>query len=149
MNGNAVKLFGNVFGAIYALVGVFGFVVTGFVGFAATQGEHLLFFEINPLHNLVHLGVGVALMVAASFPTRITRAAVLTVGGVYAVVGVAGFFVAGTAANILALNTADHLLHLATALVAVAATVVVGTASDRDGGERIGGAVAGASSRTS
>lgn len=130
MNGHAVKLFGNVFGAIYLAVGVLGFVVTGFDGFAATQGDHLLFFEVNPLHNVVHLGVGGALLIAASFPTRVTRAVVLTVGTVYAVVGVAGFFIAGTAADILALNTADHLLHLATALVAFVAALVVGTASD-------------------
>ncbi len=36
---------------------------------------------------------------------------------VYTVVGILGFFITDTALNILALNTADHFLHLATAAV--------------------------------
>ncbi|MGH2603960.1 MAG: DUF4383 domain-containing protein [Dehalococcoidia bacterium] len=37
---------------------------------------------------------------------------------VYAVVGILGFLVQNTGANILALNVADHLLHLVTAALA-------------------------------
>ena len=47
-------------GVIYTLVGVGGFAVTGFDEFASVTGETLLGFEINPLHNLVQLVIGLA-----------------------------------------------------------------------------------------
>src|SRR3712207_8517045 len=34
-------------------------------GFAASQGPKLILFEINPLHNIVHLAIGGALLAAA------------------------------------------------------------------------------------
>lgn len=41
------------------MVGVAGFAVTGFDGFADPDGELLLgLFEVNPLHNIVHLLIG-------------------------------------------------------------------------------------------
>jgi hypothetical protein len=50
-----------VIGAVYVLVGLVGFAVTGFDGFAEPDGELLLgIFEINPLHNIVHLLIGAA-----------------------------------------------------------------------------------------
>src|SRR5215203_6228392 len=49
------------FGAIYLLVGIVGFFITGFDNFAGNeQHEMLLFFMINPLHNIVHILIGVA-----------------------------------------------------------------------------------------
>jgi hypothetical protein len=47
-------------GAIYALIGILGFLVTGFDNFAAETNKTLLGFEINPLHNIVHLAIGLA-----------------------------------------------------------------------------------------
>src|SRR5215210_4989237 len=44
----------------WTLLGVIGFFVTGFDDFAAHTGESLLGFMINPLHNIVHLVIGVA-----------------------------------------------------------------------------------------
>ena len=114
---------GLVFGAVYVLVGLIGFAVTGGVGFAEAEGGLLLgIFEVNPLHNLVHLAVGVALAGAAAAGAGASKGVNLAVGAVYALVGVLGFFIGGTSANILALNSADHLLHLASAglLIAVA-----------------------------
>src|SRR6478609_7009322 len=50
-----------VFGAVYLLVGIVGFFVTGFDDFAGNgQHEMLLFFMINPLHNIVHIVIGIA-----------------------------------------------------------------------------------------
>ena len=45
-------------GIIYTVVGIAGFFVTGFENFAAETDKTLLGFEINPLHNLVHLAIG-------------------------------------------------------------------------------------------
>lgn len=112
------RLVGTLFGAVYVLVGLLGFAVTGGVGFLATEGGLLLgIFEVNPLHNIAHLLIGVALLIAGLSNVRAAKSANTTVGAVYLLLGVVGFFIAGTALNILALNTADHFLHLASAIV--------------------------------
>lgn len=48
------------FGTVYVLVGLIGFLVTGFSGFAEPNtNEHLLgIFELNPFHNVGHLITG-------------------------------------------------------------------------------------------
>lgn len=117
---------GYVFGAVYVLVGLAGFVVTNGIGFAETSGSRLLFFELNPLHNLVHIGIGAALAGAAYAGPRWSRDANLAVGAVYLVVGLAGLFVAGTGINILALNQADNGLHVASAVVLVGSALYSG-----------------------
>lgn len=102
-------------GVVYVLIGLVGFALTGFSGFADHDGPRLLFFEINPLHNVVHLGVGAGLIWGAMASSAGLRGVTLVIASVYALVGVLGFFVIGTSANILALNVADNLLHLGTA----------------------------------
>jgi hypothetical protein len=48
-------------GVIYTVIGIWGFFRTGFDGFAHHDGELLLgLFEVNPLHNIVHLVIGLA-----------------------------------------------------------------------------------------
>ncbi|MFN2557481.1 MAG: DUF4383 domain-containing protein [Nitriliruptorales bacterium] len=103
MNLSATR-FGNVFGAAYLAIGLIGFVLTGFDGVAGTHGETLIVFEINPLHNVVHALVGLALLTSATAGEWVARQAALVVGGGYALVGVLGFFAIGTDANILALT---------------------------------------------
>ncbi len=120
-------LVGYVFGAVYLLVGLLGFAVTSGVGFAATDGRSLLGFEVNPLHNIVHLGVGAALVLAARQGLRASRAVNTAVGAVYLLVGVLGLFVMDHGANILALNGADNLLHFGSAALLLG----VGLAADK------------------
>ncbi|GAA3879508.1 DUF4383 domain-containing protein [Leifsonia kafniensis] len=127
------RLVGTIFGAVYVLVGVLGFAVTGGVGLVATQGGLLLgIFEVNPLHNIAHLLIGAALLIAGLSTATAAKAANTTVGAVYLLLGIVGFFIASTAANILALNTADHFLHLASAIVLLG----VGLAADKVTGTR-------------
>lgn len=121
------RLLSAVFGATYLLVGVLGFAVTSGVSFAARDGGSLLGFHVNPLHNLVHIGVGAALLAAATAGARAARGANITVGAVYLAVGVIGLFALDTEMNILALNHPDNLLHLASAT----ALLGVGLAADR------------------
>lgn len=123
------RLVGAIFGAVYILVGLLGFLVTGGVDFIATSGGLLLgIFEVNPLHNIVHLLVGAVLLIGALRGVRPAKAINTTVGAVYLLLGIIGFFLVGTEANILALNTPDHFLHLATALVLLG----VGLGAERD-----------------
>jgi len=118
MGSSVNRIVGVVFGAVYLVVGLLGFAVTGGVGFIATEGGLLLgLFAVNPLHNIAHLLIGAALLVAGIVGTRAAKATNTVVGAAYLLLGIVGFFLAGTAANILALNTADHFLHLASALV--------------------------------
>lgn len=42
----------------YLLIGILGFAVSGFEAFAASGGDQLVFFGINPLQNLIHLLLG-------------------------------------------------------------------------------------------
>ena len=49
-----------VIGAVFVLVGIAGFFVTGFDNFAAPSDDTLLIFDVNPLHNIVHLLLGAA-----------------------------------------------------------------------------------------
>ena len=118
MKNSPNRIVATVFGAVYVLVGLLGFAVTGGVGFIATEGGLLLgVFEVNPLHNIAHILIGGALLVAGLASAAAAKAVNTTIGAVYLLLGIAGFFLAGTAANILALNTADHFLHLASAIV--------------------------------
>jgi len=112
------RIIGSVFGVVYLLVGVLGFAVTGGVGFIATEGGLLLgIFEVNPLHNMAHLLIGAALLIAGLSGATAAKATNTTIGAVYLLLGLVGFFIADSALNILALNTADHFLHLASAIV--------------------------------
>ncbi len=112
------RLVATIFGAIYLLVGLLGFAFTGGVGFVATQGGLILgIFEVNPLHNVAHLLIGAALLIAGLTRVAAAKAVNVTVGAVYLLLGIVGFFLVGTAVNILALNTPDHFLHLVSAIV--------------------------------
>jgi hypothetical protein len=112
------RIVATIFGAVYLLVGLLGFAFTGGVGFVATQGGLLLgIFEVNPLHNVAHLLIGAALLIAGLSSATAAKTVNTIIGAVYLLLGIVGFFLVGTALNILALNTPDHFLHLASAIV--------------------------------
>lgn len=128
MSSSPNRIVATIFGAVYLLVGLLGFAVTGGVGFIATEGGLLLgIFEVNPLHNVAHLLIGAALLVTGLISVKAAKTTNITIGAVYLLLGVVGFFLVGTALNILALNTFDHFLHLASAIVLLG----VGLAADR------------------
>lgn len=128
MGSSPNRIVATVFGAVYLLVGLLGFAVTGGVGFLATEGGLLLgIFAVNPLHNVAHLLIGAALLVAGLANVRAAKTVNTVVGAAYLLLGVAGFFLVGTAANILALNVPDHFLHLGSAVVLLA----IGVGADR------------------
>ncbi|MCR8671858.1 DUF4383 domain-containing protein [Agrococcus sp. HG114] len=128
MSQSPNRLVATIFGAVYLLVGVLGLFVAG-PNFAGEEGGLLLgVFQVNHLHNIVHLLIGAALLMAGLRSTPAARSTNIAVGAVYLIVGIVGFFLVGTALNILALNTADHILHLASAIVLLG----TGLALDRD-----------------
>ena len=106
-----------VFGAVYLLVGIVGFFVTGFDNFADnSQHEMLLFFMINPLHNVVHIVIGLAgLLLARTLAGARTYGWLLAVG--YAAAFVYGLIAVGKDWDFLNINGADNVLHILTAVV--------------------------------
>jgi hypothetical protein len=127
MGQSANRLVGGIFGAVYLLVGIAGFVVSSGADFAGSEGGMLLLFEVNPLHNIVHLLIGAVLLGAATSSVRAAKAANTGVGAVYLLVGLLGLFLVGSSANILALNGADNVLHVGSAVLLLGA----GLAGDR------------------
>jgi hypothetical protein len=105
------------FGAVYLLVGIVGFFITGFDDFAAHDtGETLLVFDINPLHNIVHILIGIAgLLLGRTLAGARTYGWLLAVG--YGAVFVYGLLADGKDWDFLNINGADNVLHILTALV--------------------------------
>ena len=106
-----------VFGAVYLLVGIVGFFVTGFDNFADnSQHEMLLFFMINPLHNVVHILIGaVGIALSRTLAGARTYGWLLAVG--YAAAFVYGLIAVGKSWDFLNINAADNVLHIITAVV--------------------------------
>jgi len=128
MSSSPNRLLGVVFGAVYVLVGLLGFTVTAGVGFIDTSGGLLLgLFEVNILHNVAHLLIGAALLIAGLSSIPAARSLNTTVGAVYLVLGIVGLFLVGSTFNILAINAADNVLHFASAAVLLA----VGLGADK------------------
>lgn len=124
-NATTARAFALTFGAVYVLVGAVGFAVTGFDGlssFAANGDQQLLIFDINPFHNVVHLGVGAIWMAAAAVSAHrpnLIYGVNFGIAGVYALATVLGFAGGLTALSIDAGLAPDNFLHLATAAVAL------------------------------
>jgi cyanate permease len=110
------------FGAVYALVGLLGFAVSGDADFAGQDGASLLGFDVNGLHNIVHLLIGVVLL-AASRTHVAAKGVNLTIGAVYVLLAVLGPFINDTAVDIIGLNGADHVLHLLSGVLLVGVAV--------------------------
>ena len=122
------KVVGVVFGAVYVLVGLLGFTVSGGSSFAGMDGGLLLgIFMVNPLHNIAHLLVGALLLAGGLAALQVAKSVNTLVGAVYLVLGVLGLFLLNSSADILALNSADNALHFASALL----LLIVGLAADR------------------
>jgi len=93
------------------VVGVLGFVP------ALSSGANLLgIFEVDSLHNIIHILTGVfALAFANSSPKGFFK----VFGIVYLLVTVVGFVQGNTVFGLIAVNMADNLLHLVISVVAL------------------------------
>ena len=116
--------FAQVFGAVYLLVGIIGFVrplllgtlPAGVVGPLA--GLLLGLFAVNWFHSLAHLLIGAAGL-AAYRNHAAAKSYALALGMAYAGLFVFGLiFGLGFLGGLFPLNGADHVLHVLTALVA-------------------------------
>jgi len=127
--GRLNSLVAGVVGAVFVVVGLLGFTVSGGHDIAGHAGGQLVgLFQVNTLHNIVHLAVGAAMIAAAIAGTRAARVGNTLIGVVYLALGVLGLFITGdNPLNIIALNGADNGLHL----VIGALLVAVGLGADK------------------
>lgn len=98
-----------ILGVTLLLIGVIGFFTDG----------TLLFFEVDPLHNTIHILSGVIGMVAANKGQTAARLYLMVFGVVYALVTVLGFAMNGDILGLFSVNDADNYLHGAIALLSL------------------------------
>lgn len=103
-----------VFAAVFLAVGILGFIP------GITSDGHLLgIFEVDTLHNIIHLASGVLAAVAASMSVAYSRLYFQAFGIIYALVTIIGFVQGSTVLGIIGVNFADNILHLVIAAVAL------------------------------
>lgn len=95
----ANQTWAKVIGVVLLLVGVLGFFM----------GDSVFGFEVNMLHNIVHLVTGAVFAWAGFSASAPTKKVNQWLGVIYLLVGVVGFF---ALQDLLALNTADNWLHI-------------------------------------
>ena len=119
--------FAQVFGAVYLLVGIVGFLPPLLLGtlpptvVGPLAGLLLGLFAVNWFHSLAHLLIGAAGL-AVYRGHAASRAYALALGIAYAGLFVLGLiFGLNFLGGLMPLNGADHVLHILTALVAFGA----------------------------
>jgi len=116
-----------VFGGVFAAIGVLGFV----------QGDSVLgIFEVDTLHNVIHLVTGLVFLAVAWKYNEYTKISFKVFGVVYALVAILGFVQGDTALGLIVVNMADNVLHL----VVAAAALYVGFMM-KDGGMMSSGGI--------
>jgi len=109
-----------ILGAVLALIGIAAPLVVG-------QRGEFLGFGRNYLHDLVHLGSGVAGLAAGYYAGGAYADEYnIAMGAIYAVVALLGFVAFEFMNDLIALNTADNYLHLALTLVFLGTGFVLG-----------------------
>lgn len=100
------------------LTGILGLVLTvvGIAGFFVPNGM-LLVFEVDTVHNIVHLLSGLIALWAFSTSQSYSRTYLILFGLVYGLVTVLGFTMGGDILGLFHANGADNYLHLGIAAV--------------------------------
>jgi hypothetical protein len=131
------QLFALVAGATLVVVGLVGFAADGsFATGAGVDGGSLIGFEVNGLHNLVHIASGLLLLAGAPRPGG-ARAVCLIFGLTYGAVTVIGLIDGDTVLRLFPVNPADNVLHIALSAFALAFAFVEGTDRDVEADRRL------------
>lgn len=100
----------KVMGPVFILVAIWGFI----------DGENVLFFHVNAMHNTVHLLSGLASLACGFAGLKASRTFCLIIGAVYGLVAILGFAGVGAVIDLLHLNQADNFLHAGLAVLFLA-----------------------------
>lgn len=119
MERTAAQKFALTFGVVYVLIGLLGFLVTGFDNFAGkTFEDELIVFPVNPLHNLVHIALG-AVWLAGSSRHVLARQVNLLMGAALGLVTVLGAVGVLKFLAIESFGSPDNFLHLISAALSL------------------------------
>jgi Domain of unknown function (DUF4383) len=131
-------------GLALLLAGIFGFISdSSFDTGDGVQGDSFLGFEVNAIHNLIHVGSGLLLL--AAFPKRASaRVVALGFGLVYGLVAIIGLVDGEDVLGLIPVNSADNVLHIALAALGILTGLISrdddrgrgATVLDRDTGRR-------------
>jgi hypothetical protein len=118
------------------LAGAFGFMSdSSFDTGDGVQGDLFLGFEVNAIHNLIHVSSGLVLL-AASPKRGSARAVALAFGVVYGLVAVVGLIDGDDVLGLIPTNSADNLLHIALAALGII-TALISRDDDRGRGSTV------------
>ncbi len=99
---------GLIIGIVFVVVGILGFVPNPLVSSTGI-------FMVNTAHNLVHLISGAVILAGVySFGSAL---ALKIIGVIYAIIAILGLFMGGDMLFGIAMNMADHWLHVVLAVV--------------------------------
>ncbi len=101
-----VKSLTWILGIVLLLVGIAGFFM-----------NPVLVFQVDTIHNVVHLLSGIIALAAASSGESSSRLYLIIFGIVYGLVTILGFVNSGSILGLFSVNQADNYLHAAIALV--------------------------------
>lgn len=99
-----------ILGLVLLAIGLLGFVNDPVLGL----------FEVDTVHNLVHILSGVIGIAAAASGASYARLFLIVFGIIYGAVAVIGFTMGGDVLGLFTVNQADNYLHTAIALVGIA-----------------------------
>jgi len=113
--GMSLKTLAYIFGAVFLLIGVLGFVPG-----VTTDGHLLGIFDVSPIHNVIHLLSGIAALgLAMTMGEKGSQLYFRVFGIVYGLVTIIGFIQGNTVLGLIGVNMADNLLHLAITAIAL------------------------------
>lgn len=114
-----LKSVAGIFGTIMLLVGILGFIPAFTEPIAGSDHELLLgIFEVNAVHNIIHIATGI-LAIAAASATNYARRYFQVFGVVYGLVLLIGLIQGDTVLELFPVNAADHVLHAAITALAL------------------------------
>jgi hypothetical protein len=129
------QLYSLVVGIALLLAGIAGFLVDSSFGPLGSnvEGDNLVLFEVNGIHNIVHVASG-ALGLAMWRSPASARVFALGFGAVYLLVTVLGFAMGDNVLGIIPINAADNVLHLAIAALGLAVGLTSRTGAEAAAG---------------
>lgn len=120
------KTLAIIVGVILVVVGLLGFVANPLVGPGAL-------FETNTVHDIVHLLLGAVLLIVGLAAAGQAQLWLKIVGVVYLLVAVLGFMMPSPLLGLVAVNTADHWLHVLLGVILLAGGFIAKDGMTRGG----------------
>jgi len=116
-----------VMGVVFVIVALWGYI----------DGDNVLIFHVNAVHNTVHLLSGIVAIACALAGEHASRLFAWIFGAVYGLVAILGFAGVTAAIDLLHLNPADNWLHAAITLVFLSAAAASQTIASPNRNQRL------------